>query len=157
MSEPEVVRYTAADVARLCGVSERTVRYYVEEGLLPRPAGRGRGAHFREEHLTRLHLIRAMQDAGNDLETIGVYLEELESEVRERGRGFEEALSIWTARRETDAMRALILSNRPTPMSRVRVADGLDLLIDAGVQLPSPARLASMVAAIRQAFGIDDE
>jgi len=153
---PSGTRYTAAELARLSGVSERTVRYYVEEGLLPRPAGRGRGANFLEDHLTRLRLIRAMQDAGNDLETIGVYLEELEAEVRERGRGFEEALSIWTARREADLARSLIGRFHPVPVNRMRVAEGVEILIDGSVRTPSPAKLANLAKAIREAFDLED-
>jgi len=98
-------RYTARELGALCEVSERTVRYYVEEGLLPPPASRGRGANFGEEHLTRLRLIRAMQQAGNDLESIRDYLAELERELPRTGATFEAALAVWTARSEEASWR----------------------------------------------------
>ena len=52
------------DLARLsdeAGVSQRTIRYYIQQGLLPHP-GRGRGAHYHHGHLDRLSLIRQWQD-----------------------------------------------------------------------------------------------
>ena len=38
-------RYNIDELADLGGVSRRTVRYYVQEGLLPAPLGVGRGRH----------------------------------------------------------------------------------------------------------------
>ena len=49
------------DLADRAGVSIRTVRYYIQQGLLPKPDARGPGAHYKEEHLDRLLLIKRMQ------------------------------------------------------------------------------------------------
>jgi DNA-binding transcriptional MerR regulator len=54
--------YTLADLARAADVTPRTVRYYVAQGLLPPPAGAGRGPHWDGGHLARLRLIRSLQD-----------------------------------------------------------------------------------------------
>lgn len=43
------------------GVSARTVRYYIQQGLLPAPDSRGPSARYGPEHLDRLNLIRALQ------------------------------------------------------------------------------------------------
>jgi DNA-binding transcriptional MerR regulator len=43
-------------------MSERTVRYYVVEGLLPRPEKRGQRALYTRRHLERLLLIRRLKD-----------------------------------------------------------------------------------------------
>jgi DNA-binding transcriptional MerR regulator len=40
----------------------RTIRFYITEGLLPRPVARGKGASYGEEHLSRLRLIRRLTD-----------------------------------------------------------------------------------------------
>ena len=48
-----------AELADQAGVSIRTVRYYIQAGLLPRPEARGPGAHYTDEHLERLRLIKA--------------------------------------------------------------------------------------------------
>ena len=62
--------YTVAELAELGGVSRRTVRYYVQEGLIPKPTGLGRGAHYREEHLEALLRVKSMQERGLLLEEI---------------------------------------------------------------------------------------
>ena len=48
-------------LADRAGVSTRTVRYYIQQGLLPKPDARGPGAHYTEEHLDRLLLIKRLQ------------------------------------------------------------------------------------------------
>ena len=63
MNDPEVPE-DALDLTELAdraGVSIRTVRYYIQQGLLPRPEARGPGAHYKEEHLDRLLLIKRLQ------------------------------------------------------------------------------------------------
>jgi DNA-binding transcriptional MerR regulator len=53
--------YTITDLARLAGVTPRTVRYYVAQGLLPSPEAAGPGTRYSEDHLARLRLIRRLQ------------------------------------------------------------------------------------------------
>src|SRR4051795_5362409 len=48
-------------LADRAGVSIRTVRYYLQQGLLPKPEARGPGAHYTAEHLDRLLLIKRLQ------------------------------------------------------------------------------------------------
>jgi len=55
---------TSLDLSELSAradVSPRTVRYYIQQGLLPEPESRGPGAHYGAEHLDRLNLIRHLQ------------------------------------------------------------------------------------------------
>ena len=49
------------ELADRAGVSIRTVRYYIQQGLLPKPESRGPGAHYTEEHLERLLLVKRLQ------------------------------------------------------------------------------------------------
>lgn len=49
------------ELAEQAGVSARTVRYYVQRGLLPAPPFRGRDTVYGAEHLLRLQAIRALQ------------------------------------------------------------------------------------------------
>ena len=52
------------DLAELCDLAEvtpRTVRYYVQQGLLPSPGARGPGARYDRGHLDRLQLIKRLQ------------------------------------------------------------------------------------------------
>ena len=85
--------------ADAAGVSPRTVRYYVVEGLLPPPEGAGMGASYGPEHLDRLRLILRLKDAylplreirrqltGMSDEDVRQHLREMErNEARARGR-----------------------------------------------------------------------
>ena len=60
-------RYPIEDLATLAGVTPRTVRYYIAEGLLDRPEGEKRGAHYLRRHVEQLLLIRRWTDAGLSL------------------------------------------------------------------------------------------
>jgi DNA-binding transcriptional MerR regulator len=146
-------RYTAGDLATRAGVSERTVRYYVAEGLLPKPAGRGRGAHFGAGHLIRLKLIRAIQQAGNELETIQEYLQELGPNDAKA----EAALRVWENRQEQASWTEMWREKFGVPANlyRYRLAEGVELLVDAKAA-PDPARMASILRHIRAAFA-DEE
>ena len=48
--------YSLAELCALIQVSQRTVRYYIKQGLLPSP-GFGRGTRYNQSHLQRLKLI----------------------------------------------------------------------------------------------------
>lgn len=54
-------RYSLAELARVTGVTPRTVRYYIAQGLLPGANETGPGAWYDEHHLARLRLIRELQ------------------------------------------------------------------------------------------------
>jgi len=62
--------YGLADLAARSGVSERNIRYYQNERLLPRPTKSGRDAVYTDEHLERLCLIGELRDRGLKLKTI---------------------------------------------------------------------------------------
>lgn len=51
------------ELAKRAGVSVRTIRYYIEEGLLPPPSVEGRYSVFDEGYLNRLQLILRLKEA----------------------------------------------------------------------------------------------
>jgi DNA-binding transcriptional MerR regulator len=53
--------WSIGEIAKLAGITPRTVRYYVELGLLPPPDGLGRSAGYGQEHLDRLLVIKRLQ------------------------------------------------------------------------------------------------
>lgn len=73
--------FDLAELSDRAGVSQRTVRYYIQQGLLPSPETRGPGAHYGAEHLDRLRLIRSLQRDHLPLAEIRRRLEELEPEA----------------------------------------------------------------------------
>jgi DNA-binding transcriptional MerR regulator len=77
-------RYSLADLARVTGVTPRTVRYYIVQGLLPGANESGPGASYDERHLRRLRLIRELQRQHLPLAEIRARLAELsDNEVAE--------------------------------------------------------------------------
>jgi len=64
------VKLTLADLAQRTGESRRTIRYYIQRGLLPPPHGAKRGAWYDEEHANRLKRIQHLKSGGLSLEAI---------------------------------------------------------------------------------------
>ena len=62
--------YSIVELAQEAQVSRRTVRYYVQRGLLPPPEGKGRGSHYTQRHLQVLQLIKKAQLSGMSLEDV---------------------------------------------------------------------------------------
>lgn len=66
------------ELSKRTDVSRRTIRYYIQEGLLPPPKGETRAALYSEEHLEILLRIRRLQSEGLSLEAIRRRLENKE-------------------------------------------------------------------------------
>ncbi|MBX6384818.1 MAG: MerR family transcriptional regulator [Microbispora sp.] len=62
---------TIGQLARLAGVSARTIRFWSDIGILP-PAGRSSGGYrlYDAEAVARLHLVRTLRELGFDLATV---------------------------------------------------------------------------------------
>lgn len=65
------------ELAEAAGVSPRTVRYYVQRGLLPAPPFKGPDTVYGEDHLVRLKAIRVLQARFLPLDAIQVELARL--------------------------------------------------------------------------------
>lgn len=90
MSTLSEQRYRLDELAAEAGVSSRTVRYYVQRGLLPAPEFRGRDTTYGPEHLARLRAIKRLQEAWLPLDQIQAELErrtEAEIDALALGRG----------------------------------------------------------------------
>lgn len=124
-------RYAIGDLADLGGVSRRTVRYYVQEGLLPTPHGVGRGNHYGPEHLEQLLKVKTLQEGGRSLDEIRRALNH-----KSRSRDHVESApaperSVWR---------------------RITVAPGVELHVSGDVRLPSPGKLTELAAWCRLHF-----
>jgi DNA-binding transcriptional MerR regulator len=60
-TNPEDARYTLTELSDLAGVTPRTIRYYLAQGLLPTVGVSGPGAKYDDTHLARLRLIKRLQ------------------------------------------------------------------------------------------------
>jgi DNA-binding transcriptional MerR regulator len=67
---PEPYRYSIADLERETGITSRTIRYYITEGMLPPAYGRGPSATYDLGHLLRLQMIGRLKREGMPLQEI---------------------------------------------------------------------------------------
>ena len=110
----------------MCGVTPRTVRYYIAEGLLERPQGERRGAHYLQRHLEQLLLIRRWTDAGLSLERI-----------RELIAGAPE-----------DPPRRPVPPGSVEIWSRATVADGLEVHLEPGRAGLTPEQVRAFIRGL---------
>jgi DNA-binding transcriptional MerR regulator len=75
---------TISELEERSGVSRRTIHFYVKEGVLPPPAGRGGGARYNEEHLVQLSVIRDLQRSHLKLSGIKEALEDMSFAVMKK-------------------------------------------------------------------------
>lgn len=62
--------YTLDEISSLADVPKRTLRYYIQLGLMDSPEGVGRGAYYTVRHLEKALEIRKWKSAGLSLERI---------------------------------------------------------------------------------------
>lgn len=68
---------TLEDLAKLSKMSIRTLRYYIQEGLLPGPDTRGKFASYSREHLARIKMIKRLKDKYLPLQQIKQLLDNM--------------------------------------------------------------------------------
>jgi len=123
-------RYSIQDLADLADVSRRTVRYYVQEGLIPAPLGVGRGPHYAQAHLQRLLQVKELQSSGCTLDEIRATVDGAER----RTTGETVALpdrSVWR---------------------RLQLAPGIEIHVENHITLPGPNRLRELADWCRLHF-----
>jgi len=74
--------YTLNDLSDVTGIEGRTIRSYIERGLLPGAESRGRGATYSRTHLSRLKVIQGLRRARPNiaLSDIRIVLQQLSVE-----------------------------------------------------------------------------
>ena len=66
----DIKTYAFEELCEISGVSSRTVRYYIQIGLLDKPIGQTRAAHYVCLHLEKILRIKQLTEAGISLERI---------------------------------------------------------------------------------------
>jgi DNA-binding transcriptional MerR regulator len=115
-------------------ISERTVRYYISNGLLPPPSGGPKYARYGIEHLLRIVSIRQWLDSGLTLEQstekigLGEHGGETETHQRRQSPRIQEE-------------RVPLFSNRQTPsertVRRIKLTEESVLEVVADIDLAS--------------------
>ncbi|TWD22926.1 MerR-like DNA binding protein [Streptomyces sp. T12] len=93
---PQKREYRMAELARLAGVTVRTLRFYRERKLIPPPRREGRIAWYDDQHLARLRTITALLERGHTLNGIA----EL-AEAFDHGRDVGDLLGVEVPTEET--------------------------------------------------------
>lgn len=118
--------HTLSELCILADLPPRTVRYYVQIGLVERPQGETRAARYGARQLEQLLLIKKWTAAGLSLERIRELLHGAEAPVAQRPR-------------------------RPGSVevcSHLLVADGIEVVIEPGRAGLSPEQVRQFLAGV---------
>lgn len=122
----ESERFSLDELSTLAGITPRTVRYYIAESLVDRPAGEKRGAHYLRRHLEQLLLIRRWTDAGLSLNRVRELIAGAPEDPPPK-RSPPGSVEVW---------------------SRVTVADGLEVHVEPGRAALTPEQVRTLVRGI---------
>ena len=153
-----MTRYRLHELAHLTGVTPRTIRFYIAEGLLPRPEGNGPAAVYSADHRDRLRLIALLKDRYLTLQEIRRELAALEpSAVPERLRAEETASGAsGPTRADAGAQRSTDAADPSLPHRehwvRVILADGVELHIRGDLSR-EPTSVDTLVQRARELLG----
>ncbi len=123
--------FTINELCTLADLSTRTVRFYIQQGLVSRPQGEKKGAKYSAVHLDQLLSIKKWQTAGLSLERIRELL----------------------AEPSTDDLPPL--PRRPGTVevwSRLHIADGVELQVEPGRSGLKPEQLREFLKEVLAAY-----
>lgn len=127
----ESQHHSLDELASLVDLPRRTIRFYIQTGLLPRPEGTGKGAYYTQTHLEHLLGIRKWQAAGLSLERIRELLHTpdasgLVPQPRKPG-----SVEVW---------------------SHLVVSDGVEVTLEPRRAGLTPEQVRALFAAVRAAY-----
>ena len=113
MNNPSTPKYSIEELATLVELPRRTLRYYIQQGLVDRPVGEKRAAYYTASHLDQLLTIRKWQHAGLSLDRIREIMAGPDAgtltPVRPRGAG---TVEVWSHLVVTDGLEVTIEPSR---------------------------------------------
>jgi len=113
MNTTSTSSHSIDELASLAELPRRTVRYYIQQGLVSAPIGEKRAAYYTDSHLQQLLTIRKWQQAGLSLDRIREILasgnlDELPP-PRPRGAG---TIEVWSHMVVTDGLEITLEPTR---------------------------------------------
>lgn len=126
MAAPDTRHFRFDELCALAELPPRTVRYYIQLGLVDRPIGETRAAYYTGEHLAQLLQIRKWTQAGLSLERIRELLQGAPPEVPARPRGAG-TVEVW---------------------SHLVVDDGVELMVDPSRAGLGPEQVRALFAGV---------
>lgn len=139
------------ELADAAGLSRRAVRFYVQQKLLPPPAGLGRGRHYDASHLDRLRRIAELQAGGHSLDAIRRILEGRLAENPAQGFAISEVEEELPPARPGRARPVLSAEL----WTRLRLMEGVELHFDASRHGPDVQKLLQLREFARDVFQRD--
>ena len=122
--------FSLDELCTLTDLTKRTVRYYVQIGLVNRPEGETRAAKYSPQHLEQLLLVKKWTAAGVSLDRIRELLQGGSAPVPERGR----------------------VPGSIEVCSHLHVAEGVELVIEPTRAGLTPEQLRHFVRAVMSAY-----
>ena len=149
-------RWSVDELAAQTGVTVRTLRFYVSEGLVPPPVRAGRVAWYGRVHRARLEFVQVMQQHGYTLAAVRQVLDSLPPETDEGELAVRRALlTPWGGRSAEEVTGEQLTSLAGRVLSSVE----LDFLVAIGVleaveggHRAVPDRLAAGLALLAMPF-----
>jgi DNA-binding transcriptional MerR regulator len=123
--------FSLDEISVLAELPRRTVRYYIQCGLIDRPQGIGKGAFYSERHVEQLLLVRKWQLAGLSLERIGELLKQPDDRPLPPSPRRAGTVEVW---------------------SHLVVADGIELTLEPGRAGLTPVQVRAFFRAVSQAY-----
>jgi DNA-binding transcriptional MerR regulator len=130
MNRADTQTWTLDELAAQADLSRRTVRYYIQIGLVDHPDGETRAARYTARHLEQLLQIRKWTEAGVSLERIRELLSGEVPPVPPRPRG-PGTVEVW---------------------SHLVVADGLEITLEPGRAGLSPEQVRAFFDGAMQLY-----
>lgn len=123
--------YGFDELCTLVELPARTVRYYIQLGLVDRPDGQNRGARYAVRHAEQLLTIKKWQAAGLSLERIRELLRGDENSLPPPRPKAPGTIEVW---------------------SRLLVAPGIELHVEAGEAGLTPEQLRLLFRKLMSAY-----
>jgi len=141
--------YSLSDLCSVSGVTPRTVRYYVSQGLLRPPTGSGPAARYDDGHRDRLRMIRRLQRDHLPLAEIRSRLDAL-TDAEVAGLLAEPAPPMDSA---ADYIARLLAGRGVVPAPRPAPPPGPPIALQRAMA-SSPERLLAMHAGVAPPDGV---
>jgi DNA-binding transcriptional MerR regulator len=138
VSETSSDVYGIAELAQVTGLTPRTIRYYITEGLIPPPAGAGPYRTYSRDHLLRLQAIKRLKARYLPLGEIRRQLSASSpAELADLARGSTTKPAL-TALEYLEAIRARQLPASPLPPPPASLAPSIFAALGQPPAAPAP-------------------
>ena len=121
--------YSLEDLEALTGIAKRTIRFYIQKGLVEAPFGARKTPQYTEQHLTQLYQIKLYKESGLNLRKISDLLNKSDENTHTRPSVQAGSISL---------------------VSKIHLVPGVNLEIDQNEAELTDTQLRKLAAAITE-------